>query len=81
REIICITTETVGVELLYPRKIANSNHAVEVHPSVSLNNLSHLWVSSDAREVDAPLLNNTLATDGPIMLFFFIVKEADVVFG
>ncbi|MCI42652.1 hypothetical protein A2U01_0063889, partial [Trifolium medium] len=44
-------------------KIANSNHAVEVHPPVSLNNLSHLWVTGDAREVYAPLLNNTLATD------------------
>ncbi|MCI57361.1 hypothetical protein A2U01_0078612, partial [Trifolium medium] len=75
------TTETIGVEFLYPRKIANSNHAVEVHPPVSLSNLLHPWVSGDAREVYAPLLNNTLATDDGIMILFFIIEEADVIFG
>ncbi|MCI82576.1 hypothetical protein A2U01_0103850, partial [Trifolium medium] len=52
---------------------------VEIHPSVSFGDLLHPRIRGDAREVNVPLLNNSLPLDDLVMFFLCIVEEADVV--
>ncbi|MCI35208.1 hypothetical protein A2U01_0056429 [Trifolium medium] len=78
RIIICLTTKSLGVELFYPRKIADIDPVVEIHPAVSFD-LLHPRIRGDAREVDAPLLNNAFPLDGLIMCFFLAVEEFDII--
>ncbi|MCI76954.1 hypothetical protein A2U01_0098224, partial [Trifolium medium] len=63
------------VELFHPRNIAIADHIVEIHPSVSFGDQLHPWDKGDTREVNAPLLNNSLLQDDLMMPFFSGVEE------
>ncbi|MCI87859.1 hypothetical protein A2U01_0109144, partial [Trifolium medium] len=58
---------------------ADTDHVVEIHPSVPFGDLLHPLISGDAREVNAPLLSNALSPDDLIVCFFGVVEEVDVV--
>ncbi|MCI30180.1 hypothetical protein A2U01_0051389, partial [Trifolium medium] len=54
-------------------------HIVEIHPPVTFGDLLHPWDKDDVREVNAPLLNNSLLQDGFVVLSLWIVKRCGAV--
>ncbi|MCI33861.1 hypothetical protein A2U01_0055079, partial [Trifolium medium] len=60
----------------YPSNIAVADHIVEIHPSVTLGYLLHPWDKGDAREVNAPLLNNSLPLNDFVVLLSGGVEES-----